>query len=677
GPFNLNLVTVPTTVNGVATDPPGQISAVARGDIDLNLTPTIYLDAAPGSGYSITADLNNLLSGGGINLTLNPGEAIWDTGTANGTTAVAGAFEIPSGDWVGAGGPVTIDMAGNSSAVPSLNIDGALTSGFQKIGFTVNADGSLSSTVSAGGNSSTDLINYAQSVGSSVVLSNINASQTGITISGTGNLSGSGELAALNGASNIGISNLSSLPLETQNIEDAQTYAPVTISLTGNVGIAPGTYSGSPGAISVLSIPSVDLEGLLDSPTGTTTITSLSGDITGPASQLLIESNNINLLAAGMIGPNLGIAMTDPLGILNASAGDSIGLTSLEGDMGVGTIFSAAGDVALTTDSGSILNANPSGGVNVTGNNVTLTSAGSIGVSGNRLVVDNRNPDTITNGMPDGSNYLDMTAQGDIYVEERGGNLLSHSVSSAEGNIDLLASGGNGYLNQVIGNQDVTANVAGSLLDINDITGSAATAQKMASPNNVSLTVGTAGGTLNVNHMDVFQSVTTRADNTTLADVVHTNLANPQLDTDVQADGLHFDDKGASGGVANNIDINVTPCAQCTTTPAVIFDDYWTQNGKVTASVDWLEFINTIVGTGAVFQNNWLNIQLTNKYAGKSSSKADTPWYMFMIGDKMADSADPVELKYRSFLNPRNHPDYAQPVGKIFGDLLTSYGLRP
>jgi hypothetical protein len=121
----------------------------------------------------------------------------------------------------------------------------------------------------------------------------------------------------------------------------------------------------------------------------------------------------------------------------------------------------------------------------------------------------------------------------------------------------------------------------------------------------------------------------------------------------------------------------VTPCAQCTATPAVIFDDYWTQNGKVTASVDWLEFISTIVGTSADFQNNWLNIQLTNKHAGKSSSKADTPWYLFMIGNHTAQSYHPIEFDHSTFLHRGVQPAYTKPIGKIFNDLLTSYGLRP
>ena len=504
----------------------------------------------------------------------------------------------------------------------------------------------------------------------------LNATLVQNVVSGT-NLAGYSIPGALNvnsiqagGNANLNLEQPTALVNSVNQNTGERIVSPAGVGGTYNIG---NLRAGGDANLNVAGVP-LYLDGLLQA-AGSANITDTGNSIYNGGGGQLIQANAINLSALnGQIGTNLNpvnIALTG--GSVNASAQGDVNLLAPNGNILIGAIDSSLGNVNLTA-LGSILDAGNSSAIDIIANNINLTAGGSIGTSTNPLPLDNRNPNTITNGTPDGSHYLDMTAQGDINVDESAGNLLSHSISSTAGNINLRASNGNGDFNQLIGNENITATVFGSLLNINDITGSTATAQKMASPNNVSLTVETAGGTLNVNHMDVFQSVTTRADNTDFAEVVHTNLANPNLVSDIQASGLHFDDAGATGGLANNIEINVTPCAQCTTTPSVIFDNYLTQTGQVNASVDWLEFINTIVGTNADFQNNWLNLQLTNKRPG--SSEALTPWYLFMIGDQIRGNFHPVEFQQFEFLDNGVQPVFPQPIGIIFKDLLTSYGLR-
>jgi hypothetical protein len=168
--------------------------------------------------------------------------------------------------------------------------------------------------------------------------------------------------------------------------------------------------------------------------------------------------------------------------------------------------------------------------------------------------------------------------------------------------------------------------------------------------------------------MSVFQSIATRADNTSLTKVIVTNLANPQLDTDHQVNSLHFNDTGYNGGIANSINVNVVPCSACQTSPAVIFDKYWTSTGNVFASMDWLEFISTVVSSSGQFQNNYYNVQL-------SSKKGDlTPWYMFIVGDHIATNADSIEHVFRNQVNSHSY-NWVQPPGTVINYLLSLYGF--
>ena len=182
----MNLFLSPTMEELSKTLLPGQLSAVARNDIDINLTPDATAVTGAPAISSVPVQLSNIVAGGDINLTLNPGII----SSTPGATQVNGAYEIPSGNWVGAGGNFAAVLNGTNGATPTLTVNGTLTSGFESVNVTANADGSLDSIVSAAGAGSSDLINYAQSVGSVIELSDIDASRSGISITGTGNLRG-------------------------------------------------------------------------------------------------------------------------------------------------------------------------------------------------------------------------------------------------------------------------------------------------------------------------------------------------------------------------------------------------------------------------------------------------------------------------------------------------------
>jgi hypothetical protein len=467
-------------------------------------------------------------------------------------------------------------------------------------------------------------------------------------------------------------------------------------SSNGNVGLT--TKSGD-----------IDL-GTVSSVNGNDTLLS-SGSIlntSGNAATVNVTGKNMNLTASGgnignsntaLVINNQNAATTGSNTLTTSSAGDTY-ITESAGRMDVNTITSSNGNVGLTTKSGDIalgtvtakkgnitLNAfgsilDISGGTattqNLTGNNMSLTATnGSIGSSATSLFVNNQNPATVTNGVVNGSNYLNASAFGDIYVVEAPGNLLSHTISSANGNVNINVLNASESLGTVSVNKNLTLQVGGSALTIGTITGTTGIAGvKAPSPNNVSLIVAKAGGTLTVNNMSVFQTVTTQADNTYLNNVYFTNLANltnaATWDGDHQAQSLQFNDTGYNGGIASNININILPCTTgCNTTPAIIFKDYWTNNGNVTAKEDWLEFVNTKVTGNATFQNYWENFVITSK--GRTPPPS---WYFFLIGDKFERNVDPYEkVSPARFLQLPNHYTWLQNNTVVFPYLLNYFGL--
>ncbi len=496
----MNLFLTPSLQSLSTTLLPGQLSAVARNDIDINLTP----DATPVTGgstpvvSSVPLQLNNIVAGGDINLSLNPGII-----SSNGSqTQVNGDYQIPSGDWVGAGGKVNAVLNGVSGAIPALTINGVLSSGFQTISVTANADGTLTSIVSAAGAGSTDL-NYVQSAGSVLQISDIDASRSGISITGTGSLAGSGTVAALKGASDITITNHSNLPLATNSILNPGSTGDINIALNGTVTTTPGSYGSQSGQITLSSdSTSVELQKQVSDPNGTVSISS-GADITGPSGVTLINSKNIELTAIGGIGPNLGIEMTCPLGVLNAQAGGSIALTANNGDISLGNVISQTGDVAITS-TGSIVSASPTFQPNISGRNVTLTAiGGSIGSSGSWLSTES-------------TGILNASAGSSVYLRQIGGDLNAQNILSGNGSVSVLVDNGNGFIQQVSAPQDVLLLVNGKLLNIGQV-----------DANNFKAILGGAGGVATISNMFVGSSLDLTADVAHILRLIHTWPTNP------------------------------------------------------------------------------------------------------------------------------------------------------
>src|SRR5205085_9686276 len=154
--------------------------------------------------------------------------------------------------------------------------------------------------------------------------------------------------------------------------------------------------------------------------------------------------------------------------------------------------------------------------------------------------------------------------------------------------------------------------------------------------NALNLTLTHPGGFLNVAEADVFSNITARADNMTFTKVVSMNPSTDAGDIARQINGLHFDITGwgtpagqtTINNMANTVNINVTPCSYCTTTPAVVFDRYIVGTGTVNANTEWLETVHTIVGNSGFFATPWetMNV-INNKTAQQNGQTLYTDFY--------------------------------------------------
>ena len=294
-------------------------------------------------------------------------------------------------------------------------------------------------------------------------------------------------------------------------------------------------------------------------------------------------------------------------------------------------------------------------------NNTTFTSqTGSVGTSFLPFLVNNRNP---SSALTTGSNYLNASASKDVYVSEVQGNLLSHLISSTNGNIGLQTWNGNGNLGQVLGGKSINILVDGALLNIGTIAGpsGSGSAYKAPSPNNVSLRVAAPGGALTVSQLSVFQSLTTAADVTNLNAVTATNLSNSTLLNARQTNALQVSMTGSEGGIAAILNANIAPCVSCSVVNPVIFNQYWTQTGAINASVDWLEFANVIIGNSAQIDNSYLNV----KVASVNNRNRDNSWQMLIVGDEVQTSHSPDSIT-ALLLNPKKRYQWPVPPNQIF-----------
>ena len=207
-------------------------------------------------------------------------------------------------------------------------------------------------------------------------------------------------------------------------------------------------------------------------------------------------------------------------------------------------------------------------------------------------------------------------------------------MTSHNGLLDILVNDGNGSFGQLSAATTVTLLVQGNELDVSQLT----------APDGFSAAVTGTGGQMSLGDIAVGGTVTLQSDNI--------NLVNASNVSDT--DPLHFDVTGNAGGIADNIDVNVS------STPPVVFTRYWTNYGSVNAQTDFLLFDSAIIGASATFQNNWDNVSLAYKTDKQNSSSTqvqtqDVPFYIYLLADKLQTNGHPNNFINATLLDPTKH----------------------
>ncbi|MGH9487480.1 MAG: leukotoxin LktA family filamentous adhesin [Terriglobales bacterium] len=560
--LNLDL----NTIGGVMP----QLSSASRFDSNLNLTD-VNFDGVPNSynNGSLGGDIISLLTGGNLNLTLNPG-------LAQGATLPAW-YVIPSNDLAFVGGAANINLTSAPYQWGQVNflVKGLLASGFDGITYTVSPTGSWSTVITADGQTMNAPINFATIANGVINLSDIDAAQGGeINITGTGSFAGLNNLWASSGPASVTVINQDpNLLLQANDITLGWGQGDIDIQRLNwwtGTGIAPlfGSYNygwswpwwggdqdkdSSHGnnqwpQLVLQSADSLNLAGTIANSHGNSAFTA-AGTIFGSG---LTQSWLLNLTStAGGIGSAATPLAVEVPGLLNASAAADIDLTAPAGDLVLGTI-ATPGNINVSTPAGSIWNGlapwnrwQPSP-LNLSGNNITLSAAGWLG--------------GYQNLVGSATGLWNLTAGQGINLFSRGG-LNAGAVSAPS---VYLGTNGNASIVQL------------NAYDAN-------------------LNVYQDGGSLTVGQAAIGDSLDADADNIAIASLSHAGTA-----------PLYLDLSGNHDGMADNINLAVTSAAP------VVVNSYASQNGSLTLAGAWLYVDQAAIGNAATFASSWLSLALDN-----------------------------------------------------------------
>ncbi len=194
--------------------------------------------------------------------------------------------------------------------------------------------------------------------------------------------------------------------------------------------------SGSPSLRVTAPLGNVSLDvSTLNQTTSLLVVTSSA--LTGQVVNLRIEDGASQ--AAGQTGTmpeastyDLNSVAASQLNI-NAGTTTAVDLTiTAPGGLALGTVTSQFGEVSLTADGGSIVDATGGASVNLNANNITLAARDGIGSSGDVLKIDSARR---------GPGVVNAEANDSIYLDETAGNLDLAQATSFLGSVNLTSAG--------------------------------------------------------------------------------------------------------------------------------------------------------------------------------------------------------------------------------------------
>ena len=236
-------------------------------------------------------------------------------------------------------------------------------------------------------------------------------------------------------------------PEKNININSIRADRPINITFTGY-------DEGDPQQqVNVTSESDLLIGGGIQNAAGPTNLTSQDGQIEEQSAASPIGGQDITLTAADGIGATAPISLdqtstsaTDVPGVVNAtSASGPIAIDNISGSMSVGQITASQsdGNVSLTADE-NLLASGPSSLVQGAAINLTA-SFGSIGTLGTGGTANAPGSGAQPLNINVGTGTLDMldaNAQGDVYVNQTGGDLRLDQIISSTGDVRVLVPDG-------------------------------------------------------------------------------------------------------------------------------------------------------------------------------------------------------------------------------------------
>ena len=436
----------------------GDIELISRGDFDLGIDlatagGSIRIDSGGGLvvGTDVTTGdgsielssgarfdlIGNVVSGGG-DITLSSGGLFDLTGTV---TTNSGNVLLNSGDSIDLAGTVTsgegrielksadrFDLSGKvETAGGNITLYGGR--GVFLVGDVVTASGNIA--LRSGlelvltGSVVTDNGNIVVDSDDSLDLSGIvNSDRGDIELSSGGNFDLSGDVTANIG--NIAINAIDGLYIggAVSSVDGGR----IELTTGGNLVVdgeiaATGTVLlNAVGAITELNNGRIVGASLLETRSGR------GQALTGVNRVSVFRAVNTGTGAIQFVNSGLPLLVKS---VIQEQAGEDIWISSAS-DIAVEQIWATAGLVELESDQGSITNANQNEAAVVAGDVILKAQSGSIGSEEKLLVIDSGN----------GSNgSVTANAKGNIAIAENSGDFAAAVISSAEGDLIIMANG--------------------------------------------------------------------------------------------------------------------------------------------------------------------------------------------------------------------------------------------
>ncbi|HBG00802.1 MAG TPA: hypothetical protein DDW87_04430 [Firmicutes bacterium] len=309
--------------------------------------------------------------------------------------------------------------------------------------------------------------------------------------------------------------------------------------------------------------------GIVHAQEGTARIVA-GGSISGQSDETSITATSLDLRAVtGAIGQAdspLNIDSSNRnTGTVKSQGHLGVYLHEVDGDMHILDIQSETEDVAITAD-GSIT------GGHIKGEDITLSSIhGSIGEGDAYIAME-------------AGGRLNANAQGSIYLEQRGGDLISDHILAAEGSIGLRVPDGQTQIAQLSAGDGVTVSGLENLW-----------VGQAAAGTDLDLAVSGAGQFLEVDQADVGRSLSAHADNIRMPAVQHTG-----------AQALLVAIGGGSKRMADTLILNINSPI------GVIFTKLYAADMAIHADADELTLLDVLVGNKAIFSNRYHTVVADN-----------------------------------------------------------------